>query len=118
MFHRSTSQKYFLGLAAACLIASSAPVAGHANERDSDSIAVSARDLDLRTQEGAASLRHKVLAAAYKVCGEVNPGAAIGSDAFNDCVGEAMHRASRRVQTLIAAAQGPAMLASAAGPSR
>lgn len=119
MFHRSNTRAHLvLGLAVAALVMSSAQSGASANERASDTIPVAARDLDLRTHTGAASLRHRVVAAAYKVCEQGNPGVAIHSDAFGDCVNEAVRHASRQVETLIAAAQGTTMLASAAGPSR
>ncbi len=119
MFYRShVRTTLFLGLAVAGLIATAGPVSAYANERDSDSMTVAARELDLRTPTGAASLRHRVAIAAYNVCAEGKPGDAISSAAFRDCVNAAIRRASRRVETLIAAAQGATMLASAAGPSR
>jgi UrcA family protein len=119
MFHQSkTPAKLFLGLAVAGLINAAGTVNAGANERYTDSITVAARDLDLRTHTGAASLRHRVVVAAYKVCERVNPGELINSDAFGECVQEATRHASRQVETLIAAAQGATQMASAAGPSR
>jgi UrcA family protein len=110
--------KFFLGLALVGLINAAGTATARANDRQSDSIPVAARDLDLRTRTGAAMLRHRVVIAAYKVCEATNPGDQIDSDAFSACVREAVQHASQQVETLIAAAGGGSVIASAAGPSR
>jgi UrcA family protein len=116
MFYRSTtSSKLFLGAALAGLIASAAPFTAQADEWERASIKVPAGDLDLRTQSGAAVLRHRVLAAATTVCVRLNPDDAPNTEVFGMCVNKAVHDAAPQVQALVAAAQGAARLASAAG---
>ena len=113
----NTRAKMFLGLVLAGLLTSAGTVSARANDRKTDSIHVAARDLDLRTQTGASTLRHRVLVAAHKVCDRLGQGDPMSSDAFAECVRETAHTASQQAETLIAAAQGPSQLA-AAGPSR
>jgi len=115
---RITRTQLFLGLALAGLLTSVGTVGARANDRATDSISVSARDLDLRTHTGAATLRHRVIVAAYKVCERGNTADPLDSDAFGECVREAVRHVSQQVDTLIAAAQGGSQMASAAGPSR
>jgi UrcA family protein len=105
-------------LAVTGLIISSSAVTARANDMDSNSIGVTARDLDLRTTRGAATLRHRVIIAAYKVCERGDMANPFASDAFRDCVREAVHNVSHEVETLISAEQGANQIASVPPTSR
>ncbi len=80
----------------------------------SENVVVSARGLDLRTPAGAARLRTRVVIAAHKMCGKADGLGGIGTDAFSDCVTEAVQDAKTQAEAMIAAARlaRPAMLAS------
>ncbi len=119
MVRRSNSgARLFISVALAGLIASAAQVSAHAREWESESIKVTTSGLDLRTPSGAAALRQRVLVAAYKVCGRINPDEPPNAEAFGDCVSGAVRHASPAMASVIAAAQGVTRMASAAGPSR
>jgi UrcA family protein len=116
--HSSSRAKSFISVALAGLMISAAQGSAHASEWESKSIKVSTSGLDLRAPAGAAALRQRVLVAANKVCGWLNPDDPINSETFGDCVHGAVSHTSPPVATVIAAAQGVTTVASAAGPSR
>jgi UrcA family protein len=90
--------KMFLSLALAGMLLSGS---ARAAEQSSEGVAVSVQDRDLSASGAEAKLRHRVLVAAYKVCSAVDPSAAIGSDAFIECLQAARRDAADSVSALV-----------------
>ncbi|HTZ69490.1 MAG TPA: UrcA family protein [Acetobacteraceae bacterium] len=103
---QSRHGRLFLALALAGLVAAGAQTPALADSAQGDTIAVNAQGLDLRTPEGAATLRHRVIAAAHQLCAARFVPAARSSDEFMNCVRDFTRGATPQMQALVSAARG------------
>jgi UrcA family protein len=67
--------------------------------------AVSYTDLDLATRSGAATLRHRVHAAVWSVCQQLNEASAAALPGFFSCARKTEARAMRQVRLAVAVAR-------------
>jgi UrcA family protein len=100
--------------AAFALVAIALPAAAKAagSAPDQSIVTISTSGLNLANPAAQATLAHRIVLAAHKVCGQVTAGDALSSDAFDDCVGRATADAKSQMQSRIAAASTRAMVAS------
>jgi UrcA family protein len=100
-------------LSAVTLVTIAAPVAATAGAPavDTRTTLVSVADLDLAKPADQAVLRHRIVIAAHKVCGDVTPGDAL-SPGYTACIENAKANADMQVQSEIAKASTRAMIAS------
>jgi UrcA family protein len=109
-------------LCAAALVGlfASAPGVASAADTYTRSAVVSLRGLDLNAPQDVATMRHRILAAANKLCNELgdDEGAAPNDDVVQSCTREAFNSALAQTRPMIAAARSRALFAAGAPPYR
>lgn len=100
------------------LVAGAPLAAVRAAEAPGPSAVVPAGDLDLAAASGRAALRRRVKLAAKRLCEEADAEAAIGTDAYDACVQQAIFDAAPQMSAMFARAGRNRETVLAAAPPR